>query len=246
MAARWRSEDTDDLRPDTGTSEYSTGYSTPVDSPSPTASRPIGPRASDDELNTPPPTAMELPPLVEECAKYVLSVIVLYIRQTAPSTGSEPDTSLSYYGLEAEDQPRATHSFFDSPTEPPQPFATLLARPTIRTQASAASFASMSYRSYQGSGGTPIPIPRDALTYSNTPQMMAESNSSLIALIHKYAGLIVYHLSASNWDVVFSRVRKKIHALTKSEAGTSSDVIDLQLMTQCALDKSRLIQLLQG
>jgi hypothetical protein len=238
MAARWRT--TEESRPATRTGDY-TGYSTPLDSPTPTTGRTARARDSRDQLSTPPPTALDLPPLLDDCAKYVLSVMVLFLRQTAPPEGSEPDTSMSYFSMEAEDQPRATPTVFDSPIEPSQPSVAPFMRPSVRARASAASFSSHATRA-----ATPIPIPKDAMAYTNTPQMMADSMMSLNTLIAKYAGTIVYHLSASNWEVVFSRVRKRIRALAGSDVGTSTDVIDLQLMTQCALDRTRLVQLLRG
>jgi hypothetical protein len=75
---------------------------------------------------------------------------------------------------------------------------------------------------------------------------MAVTVSSLNSLVSKFAGIVIYHISASNWPVVFERVRAKIRALEKVERGAMPDTIDLQLMTQCALDRSRLVQLLQG
>lgn len=238
MAARWRN--IEESRPTTRTGEYSTGYSASLNSSSPTAGRYARSHMSRDALDSPPPIGTDLPPLKDECAKYVLSVMVLFLRQTAPPEGSEPDTSLSYLSVEVDDQPRATSVFLDLPADSSQSGSSSFMRPFIRPRASAASFGSQATRA-----GAPIPIPRDALAYTNTPQMMADSLMSLNSLIAKYAGFIVYHLSASNWQIVFNRVRHRIRQLAKADVGNATDVIDLQLMTQCALDKTRLIQLLQ-
>jgi neurofibromin 1 len=64
-------------------------------------------------------------------------------------------------------------------------------------------------------------------------------------LITKYAGRIVFHLSASNWNGVYNRLRTKIHFLA-SNSSENPDVTDLQLIAHLALDKQRLVQLLNG
>ena len=90
----------------------------------------------------------------------------------------------------------------------------------------------------------PLPIPRSALTFQPTPRAMTESAHSLHSLNHKWAGTIVYLISSSNWNAVLTRVRTKIHSLISDvdilEAG------DLSLIHHCAMDRGRLIQLLQG
>jgi len=74
---------------------------------------------------------------------------------------------------------------------------------------------------------------------------MALVNSALALnlLISKFAGRIVYHLSASNWLVVFHRIRQKIHFLANTTED-NPDTIDLQLMTHSAMDRTRLVQVL--
>ena len=64
-------------------------------------------------------------------------------------------------------------------------------------------------------------------------------------LITKYVGRIVFHLSASNWNGVYNRLRTKIHFLA-SNSSENPDVTDLQLIAHLALDKQRLVQLLNG
>ena len=84
-----------------------------------------------------------------------------------------------------------------------------------------------------------------SLEYEKTSTIVSNSMISLNSLIAKISGKIVYHLSASNWSVVFSRIRNKIYHLA-SNAEDDPDIIDLQLLTHCSLDRSRLVQSLQG
>jgi neurofibromin 1 len=81
--------------------------------------------------------------------------------------------------------------------------------------------------------------------YEKTPVTLIKSSLSLNSLIAKFVGRIVYHLSASNWNVVFHRLRNKIHYLAGS-IEDNPDVIDLTLINHSALDRSRLVQVLNG
>ena len=88
-------------------------------------------------------------------------------------------------------------------------------------------------------------LPQHSVTYEKTSFLVAKSVLSLHSSIAKYTGRIVYHLSASNWLVVLSRIRQRIHGL----AGTTEpdpDTVDLQLITYSALDRAKLVQSLQG
>jgi neurofibromin 1 len=78
-----------------------------------------------------------------------------------------------------------------------------------------------------------------------TPKVLARSHFSLNALILKFAGRIVYHLSASNWSVVLERIRQKIRFLANS-TDDSPDIVDLSLMKHSSLDRTRLVQILHG
>ncbi len=74
---------------------------------------------------------------------------------------------------------------------------------------------------------------------------LINSQRSLNALIEKFTGRIIFHISASNWIVVFSRVRAKIRQLAAQNDG-DLDSVDLQLLSHSALDKYRLVQVLSG
>lgn len=236
MASRWRQ--TTESRPGTRNGDYGSGYSTPLDSPSHTLARSARFKPSRDFLlNSPPPTA-ELTPIDENCARYILSVMVFFLRQTSRPLSGDEDTSVLMEDYDSQEQLRPPSFTFGSYDGLAQggTFSSV-PQPAIRNQASATSF---------GSEASRIPIPVDTLVYTPTSQTLVDSIPSLNNLILKTVGSIVYHLSASNWPIVFSRVRNKIHALEHDKSGLYADVTDLQLMALSALDRSRLVQLLQG
>jgi len=70
---------------------------------------------------------------------------------------------------------------------------------------------------------------------------LVNSTLALNLLINEFAGSTVCHLSASNWLVVFHRIRQKIHFLANTTED-NSDTIDLQLMIHSAMDRARLVQ----
>jgi neurofibromin 1 len=74
---------------------------------------------------------------------------------------------------------------------------------------------------------------------------LVRSSFSLNNQIGKFAGRIVYHLSASNWMAVFHRMRTRVHFLS-STSEDRPDTVDLQLMNHCAMDRARLVQVLHG
>jgi hypothetical protein len=75
--------------------------------------------------------------------------------------------------------------------------------------------------------------------------MLYHSSLSMNLLIAKFVGRILYHLSASNWSAVFSRIKNKIYALANNSE-ENPDVLDLQLVSHSLIDKARLVQVLQG
>jgi len=92
---------------------------------------------------------------------------------------------------------------------------------------------------------TVTPMAQHNIRLEKTPKVLARSHFSLNALILKFAGRIVYHLSASNWTVVLQRIRQKIRFLANS-VDDNPDIVDLSLMKHSSLDRTRLVQILQG
>ncbi|EMD40361.1 hypothetical protein CERSUDRAFT_148314 [Gelatoporia subvermispora B] len=198
-------------------------------------------KLSSDHLSAP----AEPPPLDETCAKYILSVLVLYLRQTAPSaprmmSSANLDFAASYHdfeSVEAPDEHAATDVFSRGPTVPPS----ISAIPRAMNRARHASQASLNSGAPTNASGHAA---RHSLAYEKTSIVTSKSPLSLNTLIGKFAGRVVYHLSASNWQIVLTRIRQRIHFL----AGASEndpDIVDLQLMAHSALDKTRLTQSLQ-
>jgi len=93
----------------------------------------------------------------------------------------------------------------------------------------------------------------------NSP-ILASTVASVNALISKHIQKIIYFISASNWDVVFARIRQKIrwfatggdlHDGSTSKGGKEGggtppvDNTDMKLLGFCVMDQGRLVQLFQ-
>ena len=102
-----------------------------------------------------------------------------------------------------------------------------------------------------------LPLPTAVMSFQATPHALTESPLSLHNLISYWAGVVVYLVSSTNWGVVFTRIRKKIRELAQppipddtqsilSSDDMGLDVGDLGLLQHCAMDRTRLIQILQG
>ncbi|KAL0949203.1 hypothetical protein HGRIS_009281 [Hohenbuehelia grisea] len=194
------------------------------------------------ELNTPPPWN-EPPPLDETCAKYILSVMVVFLRQTAtediPLMYSSRYCDTSFRDFESLDLLTATPVLEANQNGPPLPSDfSPLPDPILRSRPS-----KNSVRSGKASINSAIPNPSNAIAYEKTHMTVVRSSSAVNALIAKFVGRIVYHLSASNWHVVYYRIRNKIHFLA-SNTEENPDVIDLQLLAYCAMDRIRLLSVL--
>ncbi|THV03328.1 hypothetical protein K435DRAFT_835905 [Dendrothele bispora CBS 962.96] len=198
-----------------------------------TATRP-GPA---DQPSTPVPWS-EPPPLEESCAKYILSVMVLFLRQTTVQDDSllmpsSPFSDVSFRdyetadALEVSDLPEVAENGTSGPR-----IADFL-KQELRTRPSSSSFKStgkMSTSSY-------ILVPGSSAVYEKTHMSSVKSATSLNNHIRKFAGRIIFHISASNWKVVFHRLRAKIHMMASDDI---SDTVDLHILTHSVLDKQRL------
>jgi neurofibromin 1 len=79
--------------------------------------------------------------------------------------------------------------------------------------------------------------------YEKTHMSLVKSSLSVNNLIAKYVGRIIFHISASNWNMVFERLSTKIAYLATHPDG-NPDAVDLQLMSHSVLDRLRLVLLL--
>ncbi|KNZ78617.1 Neurofibromin [Termitomyces sp. J132] len=186
----------------------------------------------------------DLVALDEVCAKYVLSVVVMLLRHTyssdVPLVLPGHFSDLTFNGFDSQTIISAqSESAGEASSVPSSEHVPARARPSdppLRTQSSANSV-----RSGKLSLNSTIQIPATKTTYEKTHMMLVKSKTPVIDLIRQYLGRIIF--SASNWAVVYSRIRTRIQFLA-SHTAEHPDPIDLQLMAHCALDRARLVQIL--
>lgn len=216
-------------------------------SPAPSSTTNKRSKQSSEYSSSLPPWA-DPPPLDDNCARYILSVMVLFLRQTAlPETPLMPlnaSTDLSFRDFEPLDQIASAHVLEVYRNPPSQTSSASITAPDQHPPSLRNRPSNNSMKSAQ-SANSSIPIPRNDMTYDKTHMTLVNSSLSLNSLIAKYSGKIIYHLSASNWRVVFDRLRTKIYFLASNPEGRP-DTVDLQLMAHSALDRPRLIQVLNG
>jgi hypothetical protein len=233
MASRWSHNPR-------SSSRASNNHSSSSDSPF-VASQGKRSRQASSEHSVPPPAFQDPLPLDDNCAKYVLSVMVLFMRQTAPPEYplmmATCFTDLTFRDFES---PQTTTAAAAADVEEARPSQLRSREFALRTQAS-----SNSVKSGKLSVNSTIQIPTMKAAYEKTHMSLVKSSLPVNTLIAKYAGRIVFHISASNWNAVYTRLRTKIHFLASTTA-ESPDITDLQLMAHSALDRQRLVQLLNG
>ena len=244
LAVRWKDKTKDTSA---GPSRFGTISHTPSMASLPGS--PINPTGSRRGLikDTPIRSALwtEPSPLDDNCARYILSVMILYLRQTAP-----PETSVEPF-----DNFNFTTSFHDfETTEYPGMPSAVQSDPSFGLGVTAESIGMPRSRGKR----SPSPVhkaddpsapftslPQHFTHYEKTSQMLYKSTVSLSLLIAKYVGRVLYHLSASNWPMVLEKVKKRIHVLANAPED-GPDMIDLQLMAHSLLDRNRLFQILTG
>lgn len=233
MATRWNAA-AENILP-TRKGKKSTGIMGPSRMPD----SPLSKQSREGSISTPPPSeAMD-----DNCARYILSVMVLYLRQTTPQDLALMSSSIlaldsSYYDFESADVPSMAPGLEglaerDSAPPTPQP-------PSLHAKHSIGSV-----NSNQTPSTTPLPHFHKAFEFEKTHMSMAKSSHSLNNFIGRFSGRIIYQLSASNWNIVYQRIRNKVHHLS-STTEDHPDTVDLQLMTWCAMDRTKLIGILQG
>lgn len=221
------------------TKEEGTEPRHPPGSPMPFQS-PLHHKASGDSGHG---TWFEPPSLEENVAKYTLSVMLLYVKQTSAWS----------------DRPKASghiHSdtLYDSfeGVEKLAPSTSTTLRGAYATHTSL--FRKAVNRGTGASNGAHHPPPLASSTTTaptrkllgiNAP-LLGSSAASVNALLSKYVHKILFHVSASNWGVIFSRIRLRIHyfATGVEESGPDNN-IDMKLLQYCALDRARLVQVFQ-
>ena len=244
MASRWnRHPDDSRTAPQTTSSQTTLPTSPVVTSRSSRKSR----QPSSEYLSSSSVLLTEPPPLDEACAKYILSLMVVFLRQTAPPEGrlmssanlSFEATFHDFETIDNVDAPLTSSQYISEDidiSDESQPLDSS-SRP-LNTSSSSVNGSQMTQV-------TVTPMAQHNIKLERTPKVLARSHFSLNALILKFAGRIVYHLSASNWTVVLQRIRQKIRFLANS-VDDSPDIVDLSLMKHSSLDRTRLVQILQG
>ncbi|KAG7097519.1 hypothetical protein E1B28_004862 [Marasmius oreades] len=209
-------------------------------------------RVVPDQSST-PVSWIEPPPLDESCAKYVLSVMVLFLRQTAlPEpplvlpTSQYADVSFRDYehgkaalvATTLELQESVSNDYAEVNTEKitssHSPVPTPI-QPELRNKTSASSVKTSLTGNFFLHG--------QASVYEKTIMSAVNSEYNLNNLIAKFAGKIIFHISASNWKIVFQRLSLKIRYLAQhTEDGM--DTVDLHILSHSLLDRQRLMQVL--
>ncbi|CAE6527674.1 unnamed protein product, partial [Rhizoctonia solani] len=119
--------------------------------------------------------------------------------------------------------------------------------------ASIPSLPSSAYPFASGMHGPSKPVRSTGTTVNTTPALTSlvapaaasysDTPSSLSWLVYRYAARVVYAISSSNWDAVFTRVRGWIRAANASASGSGADepdTMDIRLLTCSAVDSVRL------
>lgn len=169
-------------------------------------------------------------PLDDNCARYILSVMVLFMRQTSHGNESAPlmlpikYTDILFRG-------------FDNSVQDPYS----LPSPSLPTMPSKLR-NKRSFNSTTSSSNSNTAVP----TYEKTHNTLLRTSSSLNVLIARHTAQIIHHISSTNWRVILMRLRNRIQFLTQSVEPIPSpeSSADLHLLTCCQLTKSRLVQVL--
>ncbi|KAI0682638.1 hypothetical protein C8Q76DRAFT_763440 [Earliella scabrosa] len=242
MASRWGSR-AEETRPNSPGSKRGAGSKpTTPDTSVPTPGR--GRHASSEQLSN-SATLVEPPALDDNCARYIISVMVLLLRQAAPrkhrlTSAASMSFDASFQDFESVESHEFSVTDEALVTLPPP----IVSGAPPRSMNRAKHPSSTSLNSAGVTSSISSRLPQHSVAYEKTSFLVAKSVLSLHSSIAKYTGRIVYHLSASNWAVVLSRIRQRIHTLASS-AEPEPDTVDLQLITYSALDRSKLVQSLQ-
>ncbi|KAI0340881.1 hypothetical protein BDW22DRAFT_1485833 [Trametopsis cervina] len=249
MAGRWRRR-SDDFQNETASRNGSTGPSVASNAPdSPMGSRASGRgrQISYEQLASFSPW-VEPAPLDDSCAKYILHVMAVFLREAVPEhqrlmSAAHINFNASFHDLESVESIEVTTSldiFHAGPAIPP----------SVGSYYPKAGGGNLKLPSFMRFKDSQMPSIRTyaqfaqhSVFYERTSAVLCGSMSALRTIVAKFAGRIVYHLSASNWPVVFARIKSKIHALA-STSDEDFDIMDVRLMMNCYLDRIRLVQLL--
>jgi len=175
----------------------------------------------------------EPPPLDDSCVKYILSVMVLFLRQT-----SLPESPLVSQTQLTEGAFRHLQEVIEISSEPPEEHQYAPGEIPLRNR-----FSSSSIKSERVHIRASIPIVATNTNYEKSHLSFVKSSLSVNSVIAKFVGRIIFHISASNWNVVHDRLSSKISYLA-AHPDAPPDTVDLQLMAHSVMDRVRLVGLL--
>lgn len=207
MASRWGSRVED--RPGSQASRRPPASKpTTPDTSGPGSGR--GRHASTEQFSTFATTLVEPPALDDNCARYIVSVMVLLLRQAAPRKHRLTSSASMSFDASFQDFESVESHEFSATDEAlvslPPP---IISGAMPRTMNRAKHPSSTSLNSAGMSSSISSRLPQHSVTYEKTSFLTAKSVLSLHSAIAKYTGRIVYHLSASNWAVVLTRIRAR-------------------------------------
>jgi hypothetical protein len=200
-------------------------------SPSTTSSFPPNKRRAMSECSD----TTEIPPLEERCSRYILSIILSFLRQTAPT---EPPLILP-----SKTSDITFREFETEPVGQPDIPPDHVNIESANGNCPQTSFGSV--LSGRMSVNSTVRIPSAQIKYEKTHMSLVKSRTAVLALITEYSGRIIFSISMSNWNTVFDRLQSKIRALA-NKPEEMEDLTDLQLLAYIVFDKPRLIQILNG
>ncbi|KAF4620069.1 hypothetical protein D9613_004830 [Agrocybe pediades] len=167
------------------------------------------------------------PPIKDACAKYVLSVMVLLVRY---STNGDEEVPLM---LQLRSTDLSFRDFDDNIDLSAPPDRQTLENPPLRSRTSLNSVRSTGSAMHMTTATSTI--------YEKTHMSLLRYESCVHHLIKKFIGRIIFHISSSNWTVVYERLFAKLNNLT---ADAPTDMSDLYLLSHSRMDKQRLALLL--
>lgn len=240
VAMASRSQRNEDTRPNSRIGKGSSDPDSLPSSPSPSTHASRGRHPSYDKMSI--QSTLETPPLVEDTAKYVLSIMIVFLRQAAPPAPRVMSAANLNFNASYQDFESVESQEGPNPRDHANGIPNVSSKP--KTMYELKEDGQQTPSEHQSSRTSTLNS-LSSIGYEPTSSVVSESRLSLNGLIGKYAGKVIYHLSASNWPVVFERIRNKIRELSNS-LENNPEIADLQLLMHCALDRSRLVQSLQG
>jgi len=180
------------------------------------------------DANTP---WVDPPPLDANLATVTVSLLSGVLRRCMAEGGSE----LSFHDFEAVEA-----SAILTPAE--SPTGSIM---SLNQKAKSADGGSVS------SGDAPSRHQQDPYSVMTKPfglrptfKSLVENPISLHTVLAKFAGRLMFSLSASNWDAVYADFRTRLRNLASHH--DESDITDIRAVSMSALDRKKLAQILSG